>query len=168
MSNEVIIDSETTVVYDALTSEREIKRIFSTDGVINHLEDMATYTTHMNEVIGRASEKVLMYLRGIFSMEDMMVNPWVREKASYIACYLISIRTGNPSLYGAMYEEALIELTQVRNGQLNPGMRREVHIITHTPMVDNRGWRPGLRTDPSSSTSPHLAKKPPIRYFHDR
>lgn len=168
MPDEVIINDGVLQESPELTSEEEIKRIFSTDGVDNHLEDMPNYAVHMKEVIARATAKVLMYLRGVFSIEEMQINPWVREKASYIACYLISIRTGNPSLYGAMYEEALIELTQVRNGQLNPGMRREVHIVTHTPMVDNRGWRPGLRTDLTSSTSPHLAKKPPIRYFHDR
>ena len=151
---------------EQLTSEEEIKRVFSTDGVDNHLEDLPDYEDHMNEVIDRATAKVLLYLRGIFSLDDMGSNPWVREKATYIACYLISIRSGNPSLYGQMYEECLIELTQVRAGQLNPGLKRDYQVVMQTPMLDNRGYRPGLRTDPESSTEVTKAKKLPIRYFN--
>lgn len=149
-----------------LTSEQEIINVFSSDGVTNHLENLTNYSVHLNEVINRASAKVFLYLRGMFNTEAMTNNVWVREKATYIACYLISIRSGNPSLYGALYEESLIELAQVRAGQLNPGLPRDTQIVMQTPMLDNRGYRPGLRTIPEASTSIQKAKNLPIRYFN--
>jgi hypothetical protein len=156
----------TPLLSEQLTSEQEIINVFSTDGVANHLENLNNYGVHMNEVINRASAKVLLYLRGMFDIQAMVSNVWVREKATYIACYLISIRSGNPSLYGAMYEESLIELAQVRAGQLNPGLPRDAQIVMQTPMLDNRGYRPGLRTVPEASTSIEKAKNLPIRYFN--
>lgn len=166
MSTTIVVNGGELNGETFFTSEDEIRRVFSNDGVENHLENLTDYPIHMAEVIDRATSKVLLYLRGTYSLTDMETNVWVREKATYIACYLISIRSGNPSLYGAMYEESLIELTQARTGQIDPGLNSNARAVLQTPMLDNRGYAPGLRTDPRSSTVIKPSNKLPMRFFN--
>lgn len=132
------------------TSYREMSMVFSKEGVANHTEDWKTDEA-LIYVMEQATEEVLQFLRGKFSMEAMLASRWVRIKATYIACYLLSIRQGNHSLYGDLYNKALMDLVDARDGVVNTGMPTYLPAIVQTPMHDARFLREG-RLNPLQST----------------
>jgi hypothetical protein len=142
--------TEPNVEY-ALTSVAEINSVFSSEGVDNHIDDSTDELTLKGQIIGQASARVMLYLRSQYAIEDCMTNVWVREQATYIACYLISIRRGNPSLYTDMYAQALIDLEQVRDGMLDAGLPAKSRAVVQTPMMDSRFFNP-KRVNPMAST----------------
>lgn len=143
-----------------LTSLLEIQNVFSSDGVENHLEDLIDNPSALDTIINQASERVFLYLRTKFAETDVAVNVWAREQATYIACYLISIRRGNPSLYTDMYAQALIDLEHVRDGMLNPGIPSKARAVVQTPMLDSRFYHV-KRTNPTASTRVLPAQRVP-------
>ena len=134
-----------------LTSLQEIQDVFSSEGVENHLEDLIDNPAALDVIVDRASERVFLYLRTKFLEEDVAVSVWAREQATYIACYLISIRRGNPSLYTDLYAQALIDLELVRDGALNPGIPSKARGVVQTPIMDSRFYHV-KRTNPAAST----------------
>lgn len=135
----------------SLTSLSEIQEVFSTEGVDNHMEDLINSPEVVNTFIARATERCLLYLRTHYADEDIEPNIWAREQATYIACYLISVRRGNPSLYSDLYAQALIDLELVRDGKLNPGIPSNARAVVQTPILDSRFYLP-MRTNPHAST----------------
>jgi hypothetical protein len=121
-----------------LTSLEEIQRTFSNVGVDEHTFDVTNNTETMNEIIIRASEEALTYLRGRYDINDMLVDYWVRMKATFIACHYLSIRLGNPGLYVDEYGEALMDLAQARDGIRSLAMPTLQRVIVQTPMQDSR------------------------------
>lgn len=144
------------------TSLSEIQRVFSIEGVNNHSEDVLGDSTVINELIYRATETVLQFLRGRFDQSDMASSYWVRMKATYIACYYLSIRQGNPSLYGELYNEAMLDLAQARDGLINPGLRTTPRMVVQTPMLDSRFFNPA-RVLPNRSTKIYSGQRLPYR-----
>jgi len=144
------------------TSLPEIQRVFSVEGVDNHSEDALGDNTVINEIIYRATETVLQFLRGRFAETDMKDSYWVRMKATYIACYYLSIRQGNPSLYGDMYNEAMLDLAQARDGLINTGLRTTPRMVVQTPMLDSRFYNPA-RILPNRSTKIYSGQRLPYR-----
>ena len=144
------------------TSLAEIQRVLSVEGVDNHTEDDLSDPTIINELIYRATETVLQFLRGRFDQSDMKSSYWVRMKATYIACYYISIRQGNPALYGDMYNESMLDLAQARDGLINTGLRTTARIVVQTPMLDSRFYNPA-RILPNRSTKVYSGQKLPYR-----
>jgi hypothetical protein len=134
-----------------LTSLAEINDVFSVDGVDNHTEDLEDNSAFIVKIIHQASERAMLYLRSKYSADDCAENVWVREQVTYIACYLISIRRGNPSLYTDLYAQALIDLEQVRDGALDAGIPTTARPIVQTPMMDSRFFNP-KRINPLAST----------------
>jgi len=160
--------SQTTVVApniptgNLFTSLSEIQRVFSVEGVDNHSEDSFGDSTIINEIIYRATETVLQFLRGRFSESDMKDSYWVRMKATYIACYYLSIRQGNPALYGDLYNEAMLDLAQARDGLINTGLRTTARMVVQTPMLDSRFYNPA-RILPNRSTKVYSGQRLPYR-----
>lgn len=146
LSIEALNDPETGL----LTSRREMEKIFSVEGVDNHSEDWPDDDAVVY-VMEQATEEVLQFLRGKFDFEDMVNSRWVRIKATYIACHLLSIRQGNHSLYAAMNDKAMLDLIDARDGVINTGMPTFVNAIVQTPMQDARFFRQG-RLNPLQST----------------
>lgn len=144
------------------TSLPEIQRVFSVEGVDNHNEDSLGDSTVIDEIIYRATETVLQFLRGRFSESDMKDSYWVRMKATYIACYYLSIRQGNPALYGDMYNEAMLDLAQARDGLINTGLRTTPRMVVQTPMLDSRFYNPA-RILPNRSTKVYSGQRLPYR-----
>ena len=144
------------------TSLPEIQRVFSVEGVDNHAEDYLGDPIVINEIIYRATETVLQFLRGRFSETDMNASYWVRMKATYIACYYLSIRQGNPALYGDLYNEAMLDLAQARDGLINTGLRTTARAVVQTPMLDSKFYNPA-RILPNRSTKVYSGQKLPYR-----
>lgn len=136
----------------ALTSKEEIVRTFSLEGVLNHTEDWdSSDDSVINEIIYRSSEEALQFLRGQFDIEDIKRSYWVRMKVTYIACYYLSKRQGNASLYGDEFNRAMLDLTDARDGLLDTGMPTRIRAIVQTPMMDSRMLNPG-RINPALSS----------------
>lgn len=134
-----------------LTSRAEMELIFHTSGVDAHFEDLADDTDALNLIITWASETVLQYLRHRYDDEDMVTSQWVRQRATYIALYLLSKRGGNPGLYLDEYMEAQLDCGSARDGMLAIGIPTVVRAIQQTPQLDNRMFQP-LRVNPNAST----------------
>lgn len=147
------------------TSLEEIQRMFSIEGVNNHLEDYAEdpdLQDVIDEIIIRATETVLQYLRGRYVVSDMETSYWVRMKATFIACYYLSLRQGNPSLYQDQYQESLLDLAMARDGVINPGLNTPMRVITQTPMMDSRFFH-NSRVDPARSNKIYSGQRMPYR-----
>jgi hypothetical protein len=100
------------------TSEDEMLRLFSEDGTLLHTDDVADNDEVIYEIVERATGRVKQILNKSFDDINLMASPRIREIATIIGCYLLSIRRGNPSLYAEQYVEALADLEQIANGEL--------------------------------------------------
>lgn len=125
-----------------LTSLPEIQRTFSVEGVSNHTEDLSVNVEVMNEIVQRASETVLQYLRVLYRNEDLELSVFARSKATFIACYYLSTRMGNPALYQDHFENAMMELVQARDGFIDIGLPTLPRIVVQKQYVDRRSFRP--------------------------
>lgn len=139
----------------AFTSIEEIRRIFSIEGVDLHLDDLDDQEeTYITELCSQATSRILTYLGGRYDFNDLSSHPRIREIATYIACWKISHRRGNPSLYIAQYEEALLELERFRDGTLFLDLPTTygARAVMQTPVIDNRFVYTGNRINPRSSS----------------
>src|SRR5688572_29732972 len=95
-----------------LTSASEIDRIYSSIGVDLRVEDLSggDQTTAMNEIIAAASETVTSYTQRIYNTSDLVNVPWVRRRATIIACYYLSMRRGNGTQFTREYERVMEDL----------------------------------------------------------
>lgn len=146
------------------TSREEIERLFSRSGVTYHTEDFQDpeLTVVINEIVIRATEKVLQFLRGRYVESDMAESYWVRMHATFIGAYYLSVRQGNPSLYDDQYNEALLDLALARDGVINPGLATPARIVVQTPMIDSRYFNPN-RIDPLRSSKVYSGQRLPYR-----
>lgn len=100
------------------TSEEEIERLLSEDGALLHTDDVSDNEEMLYEIVERATGRVKQILNKSFDDVNLKNSPRIREIATIIGCYLLSIRRGNPSLYQEQYIEALTDLEQIANGDL--------------------------------------------------
>jgi hypothetical protein len=100
------------------TSEDEMNRLISEDGALLHTDDVADNEEVMYELCERATGRIKQVLNKSFDDIDLKNSPRIREIATIIGCYLLSIRRGNPSLYAEQYIEALTDLDQIATGDL--------------------------------------------------
>lgn len=121
-----------------LTSLAEMERVLSVEGIEEHTSDVEDNTLIISELTLQATEEVLMYLRDRYDIEDLANSPWVRRRATMIACYMLSIRKGNPSYYGDDYAKALIDIEMARDGEINIGLATSNRAVVQTPMLDQR------------------------------
>ena len=100
------------------TSEDEIMRLISEDGTLLHTDDVTDNDEIIYELIERATGRIKQVLNKSFDDVNLAQSPRIREIATIVGCYLLSIRRGNPSLYAEQYVEALADLEQIANGEL--------------------------------------------------
>ena len=100
------------------TSEDEIMRLISEDGTLLHTDDVTDNDEIIYELTERATGRIKQVLNKSFDDIDLAQSPRIREIATIVGCYLLSIRRGNPSLYAEQYVEALADLEQIANGEL--------------------------------------------------
>ncbi len=98
------------------TSEDEMNRLISEDGALLHTDDVADNEEVMYELCERATGRIKQVLNKSFDDINLKDSPRIREIATIIGCYLLSIRRGNPSLYAEQYIEALTDLDQIATG----------------------------------------------------
>ena len=135
------------------TSQEEIERIYSEDGVYQQLADLID-NEFLIELIERATSKVNQYLGGLYTYENLASSVWIREKATYIACHFLSIRRGNPTLFQYQYEEALADLQDARDNLvfLDIAQSSGVRPLGFNVLHDNRFTITPIRIIPATSS----------------
>jgi len=83
------------------------------EGVDLRIDDTAG-ATGILRAIRRASNKVLEYVQGRYSVAELNGNDWVTDITTIIACHYLSRRRGNPGLFEDEYNEAIASLERVR------------------------------------------------------
>lgn len=156
-----------TITYTYTTAD-EIKRIFSTaavelrvdddeDGYVNTTED-DVYT----DIVYDATDVINLYLEQWYDPSDMAENSWIRRQATWIGCYLLSQRRGNPSQYNKRYEEVIAQLEKIQEGKLQ--VPRLPHRADFTPAlsnyrIDDRNQVQKIRVQPNISTGGTSARQ---------
>lgn len=147
-----LFGTQYTYVY---TSIEEIDRLFSEVGRAYASDDQPDNEDVLNEVIQRATGRVNQYLSKVFDPINLYQSQRIREIATIIACYLLSIRRGNPSLYSEQYLEALADLEAIVSGEL---YLSELPRTANAPVTmqnvssDNRYPFTPIRVDPLSAS----------------
>jgi len=102
------------------TSEDEMKQLFGEEGVSLRMDDVDVdeYEDTITDIIADATETCDLYLRARYDQSDLATSKWVRRRATFIACYYLSRRRGNPAEYVTQYEEARADLEDVKDGDL--------------------------------------------------
>ena len=96
------------------TTRAEMERIFGESGVSLRSDDLGSDQTAMlDEIIGEATEMVNYHCSLIYEEEDLNTSFLSRRWATWIACYLLSQRRGNPSVFSEKYEEVITMLSEV-------------------------------------------------------
>lgn len=137
------------------SSEAEMQRLLSIEGVDFHTDDVDDVDESLLEIIERATGRVKQVLNKSFDDVNLMQSPRIREITTIIGCYLVSIRRGNPSLYQEQYIEALSDLEQIADGTLflSELPRSGNTLVVHQNVAsDNRFPFAPIRVDPISST----------------
>jgi hypothetical protein len=137
------------------TSEDEMKRLISEDGTLMHTDDVSDDEEILYELAERATGRVKAILNKSFDDVNLAQSPRIREIATIVSCYLLSIRRGNPSLYMEQYIEALSDLEQIASGEqyLSELPRSGNTLVVHQNVSsDNRFPFSPIRVDPISST----------------
>jgi len=148
----------TTTTYQALTSRQEMENVWTMQGIelrTNPFSDEPRCVQVLNYFIQMASVTVLKYVAQRYETSTLRVHPQARFLATWITCYYLSQRAGNPSLFHARYEEAMQELTDIRDGimpLLDANTRWDMvptlSNMEHDPRYSDRT----LRVDPETST----------------
>lgn len=151
---------------DVYTTRSEIERIYGQRGVTSHVDDQDLGdipdddTTEMSDdiwegVIQDATDEINLYCLGYYTASDLKNNVWVRRQASYLGCYYLSIRRGDPGQYANRRDDILGLLQRIQagnmqiprlatRGDLTPGMSNY--------SVDDRFRTNKVRVKPSIST----------------
>lgn len=116
------------------------------DPAINFTEVTMTYAQ-------RATSHVMSYLAPRFSIENVYRIPRLREIATIWACYKISRRRGNESVYEEEYLENEAELEAYRNGTryLDAPVNGQRGVV-QSYVIDNRYSYNPVRVLPQAST----------------
>lgn len=108
---------DTTVYTPAInpvsfTSEAEIKRIYSSVGQQLRLDDLdeEDAASMIIELINSATETVNAYTIKYYNAEVIALSPWIRRRATIIACYYLSMRRANGTQFGMEYQRIMEEL----------------------------------------------------------
>lgn len=100
------------------SSREEIDRQISVQGTEWHSDDVSDDDDVILEVVERATGTVKAKLNRLYADVNLASSPWVRHRATIIACYYLSIRRGNVSIYESLYFQALDEIDQLIDGEL--------------------------------------------------
>jgi hypothetical protein len=162
-----IVDINGTPTLLLLTSEAEMQEQFSALGVNLHIDDVNPADDNYDhdndpainkaEVIKtfaqRATSHVMSYLAPRFAIENIYRIPRLREIATIWACYKISRRRGNESVYEEEYLENEAELEAYRNGTryLAAPVNGQRGVV-QSYVIDNRYSYNSCRVLPQAST----------------
>jgi hypothetical protein len=158
-SGSSIPDGTVSIVNFALTSLGEMEELFSEAGINfrreDYEDDTDEYVNVVNRRINEATHEAWAILGKVFERNALVSQVWVRRRVTQIACYLMSIRLGNPSQYLAEYQDALADFQDLVDGNYYlEGLARRSSVAVQVLNVssDNRSPFIPIRVDWISAT----------------
>lgn len=100
------------------TTRAEMALLFGRSGVNLRVADYDSADDILDFIIDDATSTIDQYASQLYAVADLTTSTWVRIRCTWIACYLLSQRLGNPSLFYSRYEQIINELQEVRDGLL--------------------------------------------------
>lgn len=145
------------------TSRDEMERLFGHMGVALRLEGANDQEATLNFFAELASSQVQQYCGQFYSAADMETSEWVRHRCTWMACYLLSQRSGDASLFYGQYDQFLNDMQQVANGSLPiPGLATAEDMVPALSNIihDPRYRYETLRVESRTSTgTPNSSKQ---------
>lgn len=146
------------------TTRAEMDRIFSASGVSLRIDDLSDPddVTIFTEIIGEATEMVNYYCSLNYEEIDLNDSFMVRRWATWIACYLLSQRRGNPAVFSDKYEEVLAMMEEVSNfTRIIPRLptREDLTPAMSNLHIDDRFRTHKIRVHPTISTGGTYGKQ---------
>jgi phage gp36-like protein len=143
------------------TDRAETEKVYSTLGINLRLDDDeddtvdATEETYLDEMIENATDVINQYALHFYTATELAESRWVRSRATWIACYLLSRRRGNSAQFVDEYNAIIAELELVRRGQFFiPRLKTyDDFLPCHSNLkIDRRYSREKIRVDSITST----------------
>jgi hypothetical protein len=137
------------------TSDEEMDRQLSNAGTEWHVDDLSDDADVRLEIKERATGTAKAKLNKLYADSDLANSPWVRHRVTIIACYYLSIRRGNVSIYESAYFEALADFDKLIDGEY---YLAELPVTTSQPILvqnyrtDNRFPYTPVRVDQFNSS----------------
>lgn len=153
-----------------LTSREEIARMYSTIGVTLRMDDLVTENESdmMLELVNAASETVASYTLKYYNTDKIVNSPWIRRRATIIACYYLSMRRANGTQFTREYQLVIEELERFLGPKppIIPGqdgnpvpVRTSMIPTVSSYIIDDRLRYEKLRVRQQYSTKPYPGQK---------
>lgn len=107
------------------TTKAECLRRYGDVGLKSIVQDLGASDTveFWTELTSEATDVINTYCLVFYNAADLYNSRWVRSRATWIGCYLLSQRRGNPAQFIPRYQEIMEELLMVMEGRLMiPGL----------------------------------------------
>ncbi len=147
------------------TSQAEIERYWSKRAAALHVNDFDDdevpdfdneqfQTDVWEEIVTGATDEANFYLLRFHQAADLANNRWVRTRATWIGCYLLSLRRGDPGYYTTLYERAIGDFQRVDETHPVPrlGLKTEFTPAMSNIRIDDRFRVAKERVEPMIST----------------
>lgn len=169
-------DSPPEVLLDAylFTSREEMERVYSTIGVTLRADDLSesgdksNHTKMLWEVVNAATETVNSYTLKYYNPSALVNSPWIRRRATIIACYYLSMRRANGTQFTREFQLIIAELEKFLGPKppLIPGpdgnpvpVRTSMIPTVSSYIIDDRLRYEKLRVRQQYSTKPYPGQK---------
>ena len=127
------------------TSQGEIERLFSQQGAASNVDDyMSDETPPSSDVVFQAAvwddvccaatDEANLYLINFHEPADLYGSRWVRTRTTWIACYYLSMRRGNPGYFKTLYEHAIDDFGKINESRPVPRLALN---SSFTPALSN-------------------------------
>lgn len=143
---------ETITTY---TTQEEMERLFGSTAIDLRTDDEADPSQAITDAIYDATLQINTYCQGRYDPTYMAQSQWVRRNATYLACYFLSKRRGNPEQYEGDYDRIMSQLQAVANGQIiipNLQVRSDFTPSMSNLRVDDRFSVNKIRVESTIST----------------
>jgi hypothetical protein len=127
------------------TSQAEIERMWSLRAAALHVSDYDSEETApvgdiafraavWDDILCAATDEVNFYLLKFHEASDLYSSRWVRTRATWIGCYLLSLRRGDPGYFKTLYDQAIAQLERINESNTVPRLTLNQNF---TPALSN-------------------------------
>lgn len=142
------------------SSESEINRRMSVPMTDDYAEDdpyaaVTNPDTNLADAIAMATDEVNIYCLYWYEEADLANSSWIRNLATWIACYHLTQRKGEPAKFENQYDKAIAFLERVRSGELQvPRLpqRADLSPCHSNYVIDSRFTKAQSRVQRETST----------------
>lgn len=143
------------------TTQAEMERAFSTAAVTARTDD-GVLADLLDDCINEATDEINFHCERWYEPSDMVNNLWVRRTATWLACYYLSQRMGNPAQFETHIEEIKLRLEHIYSGHKQiPRLatRDDMTPAMSNLRVDDRFRVEKIRVQPTISTGGSYSKQ---------